>query len=274
MASERGTIPRNVDGAWPEPTAPSGRRLPSAPRERKPALAALAVVLIVGGALAAGLLVIQQGHKTGAIEVTQTVGQGQQIPPGALQEIQVSTGLGIDYVPWDEASQVTRTYAATTIPAGTLLTPQMTVATNNLATGLTQIGVALKDGQMPDGLQVGDRVDVYVVSDSAGQCPRPANFLLTTNAVVLSIQRPLDNSSSAAFDVQLGVSPGDAGGVTCNAANNNVSIGIIPSGQAGASPSSQPAAAPGNPAAKHPGGPATTPTGSHATSSQTTGGSG
>lgn len=275
MASERGTIPRNVDGAWPEPTAPGGRRLPSAPRERKPALAALAVVLIVGGALVAGLLVIQQGHKTGAIEVMQTVGQGQRIPPGALQEIQVTTGLGINYVPWDEASQVTRTYAATTIPAGTLLTPQMTVATNNLATGLTQIGLALKDGQMPDGLQVGDRVDVYVVSDSAGQCPRPANFLLTTNAVVLGIQRPLGNSGSAAFDVQLAVTPGDAGGVTCNAANNNVSVGIIPGSQTGASPSSQRPATPGSPTTKHPGSLATTPAGSNATSSQpTTGGSG
>ena len=31
--------------------SPAGRRLPSAPRERKPALAALAVVLVVGGAL-------------------------------------------------------------------------------------------------------------------------------------------------------------------------------------------------------------------------------
>jgi hypothetical protein len=274
MASDRGTIPRNVDGAWPEPTAPSGRRLPSAPRERKPALAALAVVLIVGGALVAGLLVIQQGHKSSAIEVTQTVGQGQRIPPGALQEIQVSTGLGINYVPWDEASQVTRTYAATTIPAGTLLTPQMTVATSNLGSGLTQVGLALKDGQMPDGLAVGDRIDVYAVSDSSGQCPRPANFLLTTNAVVLSIQHPLDNSSSAAFDVQIGVSPGDVGGVTCNAANNDVSVGIIPASQAGAPRAGQPATGPGNPTTKHPGGTATTSPGGHATTSQTTGGPG
>ena len=52
-----------------EPTSPAGRRLPSAPRERKPALAALAVVLVVGGALVAALLVIDAGHKTGAIEI-------------------------------------------------------------------------------------------------------------------------------------------------------------------------------------------------------------
>src|ERR1700678_2033634 len=78
MSSDRGTIPRGAEagGAWPAPTAPAGRRLPSAPRERKPALAALAVVLVVGGALLAALLVVGAGHKTGAIEITQTVGQG------------------------------------------------------------------------------------------------------------------------------------------------------------------------------------------------------
>jgi hypothetical protein len=273
MASERGTIPRSVDGAWQEPTAPGGRRLPSAPRERKPALAALAVVLIVGGGLVAGLLVLQQGHKTDAVEIVQSVGQGQQIPLSSMQEIQVSTGLSLSYVPWTEASQVARTYAATTIPAGTLLTPQMTVATNNLATGLTQIGLALKDGQMPDGLQVGDHVDVFSVSDSTGSCPRPANFLLTANAVILSIQHPLNNSSSAVYDVQIGVSPGDAGGVTCNAANNNVSVGIAPTGQAATSPS-QSAANPGGSGTRHPGGPATSPAGSHTSTSQTTGGPG
>lgn len=255
MASDRGTMTRGVDGAWPEPTGPAGRRLPSVPRERKPALAALAVVLIVGGALVAALLVMQEGHKTGAIEVTQTIGQGQRLSPGSLQEIQVTSGLGIDYVPWTEASQVTRAYAATTIPAGTLLTPQMTVATNNLAKGLTQVGLSLKDGELPDGLQVGDHVDVYSVSDSSGLCPRPSNFTLAADAVVLSIGRPLDTGGDAVYDVQVGVSPGDAGGVSCNAANGNVGLGIIPGNQTGsAAGQSSTSTAPG-------GGRSTTPAG-------------
>ncbi|HEY1917994.1 MAG TPA: hypothetical protein VGH27_20670 [Streptosporangiaceae bacterium] len=229
MSSDRGTIPRGSDArGWSEPTAPSGRRLPSAPRERKPALAALAVVLIVGGALVAALLVIQSGHKTGAIEITQTVGQGQQLSTSAMQEVQVTSGIGVDYVPWDQASQVTRYYAANTIPAGTLLTPAMTVASNDLAAGRTQLGLAVKDGQLPDGLQVGDHIDIYSVSDSSGVCPRPTSFVLTTNAVVLAITHPSSTTSSAVDDVQVGVDPTDAGPVACNAANNNVSIGIIP----------------------------------------------
>jgi hypothetical protein len=236
MSSDRGTIPRGSDArGWSEPTAPSGRRLPSAPRERKPALAALAVVLIVGGALVAALLVIQSGHKTGAIEITQTIGQGQRLSTSAMQEVQVTSGIGIDYVPWDQASQVAHYYAANTIPGGTLLTPAMTVASNDLAAGLTQLGLAVKDGQLPDGLQVGDRIDIYSVSDSSGVCPRPTSFVLTTNAVVLAITRPSSTTSSAVDDIQVGVNPTDAGGVTCNAANNNVSIGIVPGNGASSS---------------------------------------
>jgi hypothetical protein len=230
MSSDRGTIPRGAaaGGGWPEPTAPAGRRLPSAPRERKPALAALAVVLVVGGALLAALLVVDAGHKTGAIEITQTVGQGQKIPLSAMQEVQVTSGSGLDYVPWNQASQVANTYAATMLPVGTLLTPQMTTSSNSLANGMTVIGLALKDGELPDGLQVGDHIDIFATSDSTGRCPRPASNVLTSNAVVMSIGNPFSASDGNSDDVQVAVNPGDAGGVSCNAANNNVSVGIVP----------------------------------------------
>lgn len=239
MSSDRGTIPRGTGagadvGAWPEPTAPAGRRLPSAPRERKPALAALAVVLVVGGALAAALLVIDAGHKTGAIEISQPVGQGQKIPLSSMQEVQVTSGTGIDYVPWNEASQVTRTYAATMLPAGTLLTPQMTTAVNNATSGMTVVGLALKDGQLPDGLQVGDHISIFDTSDNAGRCPRPPTNVLASNAVVLNIGHPVSTASNTVDDVQVAVTPADAPGVTCNAANNNVGVGVLPGNGRGA----------------------------------------
>ncbi|HEY3733703.1 MAG TPA: hypothetical protein VGL63_07285 [Streptosporangiaceae bacterium] len=245
MSSDRGTIPRGTGagagGAWSEPTAPAGRRLPSAPRERKPALAALAVVLVVGGALIAALLVIDAGHKTGAIEISQTVGQGQQIPFSSMREVQVTSGTGINYVPWSEASQVAQTYAAIVIPEGTLFTKQMSTSANNLAKGRTVIGLALKDGQLPDNLQVGNHIDVFDTSDNDGRCPRPADNVLSTNAVILDISRPASGSSDAVDDVQVAVNPADASSVSCNAANNNVGVGIMPSnGEAASSAGTSP----------------------------------
>jgi len=233
MSSDRGTIARGTGagagaGVWPEPTSPAGRRLPSPPRERKPALAALAVVLVVGGALAAALLVIDAGHKTGAIEISQPVGQGQKIPLSAMQEVQVTSGTGIDYVPWNEASQVARTYAATMLPPGTLLTPQMTTAVNTATKGMTVVGLALKDGQLPDGLQVGEHVGIFETSDNEGRCPRPTTNVLAPNAVVVNIGHPVSTASDAVDDVQVAVPPAYAAGVTCNAANNNVGVGVLP----------------------------------------------
>ena len=133
MASDRGTLPRSAgqsadQGPWAEPTAPSGRRLPSAPRERKPALFALAILLVAAGAGAAGLLVIRAGTKVQAIEIVQQVNQNAQIPAGAMEEVGISAGSGVSYVPWSQAGQVARYFAATTIPAGTLLTQNMVAA--------------------------------------------------------------------------------------------------------------------------------------------------
>src|SRR5580700_11337568 len=102
MASDRGTLSRGATAdqqtSWAEPTAPGGRRMPSAPRERKPALAALAVLLVALGAVAAGFLVINAGHKVAAVEITQEVGQGEQIPASAVQEVEISSNSGLNYV--------------------------------------------------------------------------------------------------------------------------------------------------------------------------------
>ena len=82
MVSDRGTLPRGAvadqQASWAEPTAPGGRRMPSAPRERKPALAAVAILLVALGAASAGYLVLNAGHRVGAVEITQDVGQAHE----------------------------------------------------------------------------------------------------------------------------------------------------------------------------------------------------
>jgi hypothetical protein len=234
MSGDRGTLSRGDrhagqdNQAWPRPTAPSSRRPPRAARERKPALAALALLLIVGGALGAAYLVLQNGQRVSAIEITQQLGPGQQIPAAALREVQIAASGGPSYVPWSQASQVTRFFAATAIPPGTLLTNAMVASTNNLAAGRDVVGLALKDGQLPDGLQVGDHVDVYQVSDSAQSCPGTPGGMLAANAIVLQITAPATATSQAAIDVRVALAPSSAGAVTCNAANNNVAVAVLP----------------------------------------------
>src|ERR1017187_8846190 len=245
MSTDRGTMPRgpvpgiDKQGAWSEPTAPAGRRLPSAPRERKPTLAALAVLLILGGALGAGFLVLQSGKRVPAIEISQQVAAGQKIPQGAMQEIQVASGTGLNYVPWNEAGQVAQFSAAATIPAGTLLTEAMVGRAGNLTAGKAVVGLSLKDGQLPAGLQVGDHVDIYQVSDAPETCPGASGSRLTANAIVLAVTRPASSSSSAVADVRVAVNPADDGVVACNASNGIVGIVVLPVlGPAGSAPAS------------------------------------
>jgi len=246
MPSDRGTIQRGLaseapgQGTWPEATAPSSRRLPTARRERKPVLAACALLLIIGGALAAGLLVVQSGKRVTAIEIIQPVGAGQRIPSGAMQPVQVASGTGLDYVPWAEASQVTRFYAATAIPPGTLLTSAMVARASGVTTGRDVVGLALSGGQLPAQLKAGDHVGIYAVggpaNGSAG-CPGTGGAALTADAVVVSVLTPGNGSlagpSGGTTDVTVAVSPADAGAVACDAAAGNVAVVVLPPAGAG-----------------------------------------
>jgi hypothetical protein len=227
----RGPAAGPEQATFQEPTAPAGRRVPSAPRERKPVLAALAVLLIAGGALGAGFLVTQNAKRVAAIEIVSQVGQGQKIPLTAMQQVQIASGTGVNYVPWSEAGQVARFYAANAIPPGTLLNGAMVIRASGVTVGKVVLGLALKDGQMPRNLQVSDHINIYDVAGGSGNCPGTPGRLLTENAVVLAIAVPSATSGSGAVgDLEVALSPADAGQVACNAANGSVGVATLPGG--------------------------------------------
>ncbi|MBV9384341.1 MAG: hypothetical protein JOY82_16015 [Streptosporangiaceae bacterium] len=247
MASDRGTIPRGAGPGidqhqpWADPTSPAGRRMPSAPRERKPALAALAVILIVGGAAAAGLLVVKSGQRVSAIEITQQIGQGQQIPQSAMQEVQISANSGVKYVSWSFANQVTQYFAANPISPGTLLNAGMVSKTNTSANGKAELGLALKDGEWPANLQIGDTVNIYSTQTSASGCPGHPGQTLAVGATVIAVSGngsagagiSATSSGNGTTDVEVAVDPAEAGAVACNTANGTASIVVVPNNATG-----------------------------------------
>ena len=110
---------------------------------------ALAILLVALGAGAAGLLVIRAGAKVEAIEIVQQVNQNAQIPATALEEVGISAGSDVSYIPWSQIGQVEKYFAATTIPVNTLLTENMIATSSGLATNEDVVGLSLKAGQMP-----------------------------------------------------------------------------------------------------------------------------
>jgi hypothetical protein len=237
MVSDRGTLSRGAvadqSSSWAEPTAPGGRRLPTAPRERKPALAALAVLLVALGAVAAGLLVINAGHRVGAVEIVQQVGQGQQIPASAIREIEISSDTGLNYVAWQYAGRVAGVYAATDIPAGTLLTQAMTSSSNNLAAGKVEVGLSLKAGQVPGNLIIGNTVEAFPVGSGSG-CGTSANTVGVPIATgtVASLTGAASQTGNTA-GVTLAVPSADAGTLACYASAGDVALTLLPGTGAG-----------------------------------------
>ena len=218
--------------------------MPSAPRERKPALAALAVLLVALGAVAAGYLVINAGHRVGAVEITQQVGQGQRIPASAIKEVEIASNSGVNYVPWQYANRVAGVYAAVQIPAGTLLTSAMMTATNNLAAGKVQVGLSLKPGQAPANLLIGQTVEAFGVGTGSGCAATSAGaggggtggtsggngagpgVPITTGVIASVSGSTASNGSTAA--ITLAVPDADAGVLACYASAGDVAIALTP----------------------------------------------
>src|SRR4051812_19599224 len=154
-----------------------GQRLPVSPRERKPALAALAVLLILGGALASAYLVMASGERVSAIRIAQPVAAGQRIPPSALEEVQVGD-TGIQYLSWSEREKVTRHFAAVPLVKGALLTNGMISPLDTPAKGRLVVGLALKPGQLPaGGLTGGKHVTLFAVGGATDGGPRAGTVL-------------------------------------------------------------------------------------------------
>lgn len=217
-----------------------GQRLPTSPRERKPALAALAVLLILGGALASAYLVMASGERVSAIRVAQPVAAGQKIPASALEEVQIGD-TGIQYLAWTERAKVTRHIAAVPLVKGALLTNGMISPETAPEIGRVIVGLALKPGQLPSGDVVpGSHVALYAVGGGQNGGPR-AGTVLAQDAVVIGIGGASDGGGptrlrSDQTSVDVAVLPADAAQVTQAASAGAVALALLPPGTKPAAP--------------------------------------
>jgi hypothetical protein len=214
---------------------PPGERLPARPRERRPALAALAVLLIAGGALASASLVLRSSQTVPAIGVARPVARGQRIPLDALRQVQVAR-TGVEYVPWDQRDQVARYYAATALVPGSLLAHRQVSTTRMVGAGQVVVGLALKPGQLPAGqLKPGDTVRAYGVvtggaaASGGGGGGGPGRGVLASSARVYQISDG-DAASVGESTVQVSivVDDAEAGPLTQAASNGNVALVLVP----------------------------------------------
>lgn len=208
----------------------AGDRLPSPPRERKPALAALAALLVLVGALGATLLVLRAGERVEAIMLTERVPAGQPISEGAISSVMVADNTDVEYVEWAQRDQLGDFRAAADLVPGTVLVGPMLTTDAGIEEGQALVGVTLQPGHFPPGLEVGKRVDVILVGDAAqgeegGTAPEP---VLVSGARVTEIFGEDDEvTGHSALSLQLRVDAADAPTVLDAAAENAVSVAMV-----------------------------------------------
>ncbi|HEY3563016.1 MAG TPA: hypothetical protein VGL05_36375 [Kribbella sp.] len=141
---------------------PSGgsTRLPSG-RERRPALAALAVILILLGAAGSALIALNSGNRSDFVAIS-----ADSLPPGhkidtkdfSRGDLAGATG---GLIPWSQASKYVGQYTTSWLYKDQFVTPANFTKNGQIPTGGALVGLSLDAGHSPsDGLNVGDIVSV------------------------------------------------------------------------------------------------------------------
>ncbi|MDT0275506.1 SAF domain-containing protein [Blastococcus goldschmidtiae] len=144
--------------------------LPPPRRRRRPALLALALTMVVLGALGATYLATSLGQTSSVIALAREVPWGQAITAADLVEARISADPALRPIPYGDRDQVIGMVAATTLTPGSLLTIDALTDQRLPAPGQQLVGVGVSTVQLPaTALRPGD--DVLLVPVAAGSAP-------------------------------------------------------------------------------------------------------
>lgn len=210
-------------------TGGRGSRLPQPPRQRRPAMAALAVLLIVGGALLAGLLAIRMDSRVPVLTVNREIPAGTRITAGDLEEIQVASDSD-ELVEASLAGQVVGLYTQTKILPGQFIDRRVLTNQDPLTDdgGRAIVSVLLNPALAPEAvLATGDKVSVVRASQETGRQGREI-----TEALVIGKTRgstdELGAGGSGSLTLLVPVEAVEA--VIDAAANNQAGIALLSRG--------------------------------------------
>ncbi|MDX2973716.1 SAF domain-containing protein [Kribbella solani] len=175
-------------------TGSQGSRLPATPRRRRPALAALAALLVVGGALVAGVLAVRMDERQAVIQVSRDVGVGQKITSADLTEARVAADVP-SLIPASRANEVVGLFAKVAMGKGQLLDMSMLTKQGPLQSDKAAVGILLTAGRTPaDGLASGDLVELVRIGQGSVQSA------VIAQATVLAVSNKADQKGSALGD--------------------------------------------------------------------------
>ena len=144
--------------------------LPPPRRRRRPALLALAVTMVILGALGAAYLARSLGQTSPVIAIAREVPWGQTLTAADLLEARIPADPALEPIPYAERDEVIGLMAATTLTPGSLLTRDALTDQRLPVPGQQLVGVGVSAVQLPTtALHPGD--DVLLVPVAGGSAP-------------------------------------------------------------------------------------------------------
>ncbi|WP_130799936.1 hypothetical protein [Streptomyces otsuchiensis] len=207
-----------------------GDRLPAPPRERKPALAALAVLLILAGALGATMLVLQAGDRVEAVMITERVPAGQPVPESAMTSVLVAEDPGVNYFTWNNRARLQEEFVPSVdLVQGTVLVGEMLSAEETLDQGEVLVGLALASGRYPSDIRPGDTVAAYWVGRDSGSGDEETVQRESVIVERAKVQNVHGGEGRGDLPVTLRVGADEAAALARAGAGGEVSLVIVPS---------------------------------------------
>ncbi len=160
-----GQASRPATSTPPAPTAVVGFRA----RRRSPAMMALGVALIVGGAMGGFLLYQETGERTPVLAVAKEVPVGDVIEASDLMEVSLSLDPAVKVFEADQRGEVEGKRAAVALVPGSVLAKEQVTDRELVKDGEQLVGIGLKASQLPaTRLSPGDEVQI-VFTPSEGE---------------------------------------------------------------------------------------------------------
>lgn len=151
--------PATSNGRVDPPGLSQAPTLATPRRRRRPALLALAVAMVVLGALGASFVATSLGRTSSVIALGEAVAWGETIEATDLVEARISSDPALSPILYADREQVIGMIAATDLTAGSLLTLDAVTAERFPPAGSQLVGVPVTAGQLPvTPLQPGDAV--------------------------------------------------------------------------------------------------------------------
>lgn len=181
-------------------TATSGAtpsRLPARSRDKRPALALLALLLVLVGALGSALLVYRTGNRVQVLVASDTIRQGQQVTEDDFGIAEIAFEDGAQVVSADSLDRFVGSQAVSTIPAGSLVSGQMFTPSELAPAGAQQVGVVVTSpGRPSDAVEAGDIVRVFATAQESAVAAAEDATELVGAAKVVAVGPQIDTSDT------------------------------------------------------------------------------